>query len=814
MFNNMKLVCVTVLLLAQVPVLRAETVQIPSPEMEKALLDKFEKEADLQRKEEAKAAEETVKAGKELAADGKFKEADAAFKKALDSFSKIGGDYVGLRRAQLNAYLVTFSEQWADAIMDEAYKAFSQKNYDLAVIKAHEAQGLEKLPKTRKDMIQKFITDCEAQIKSVVFKEKTALEYKDVDPDNKARHYEMDVAKKNADTLIQNGRFMEARDALEKILVRDPYNYDAAEKLKRIYKKLVTVGRMRRESDSYERMSEVIWKWSQPVLPVPAQRPDKAETVENKDASGLSDKLGKLILKEVTFTDANIQAVVKFLAQESKRVDMIDGTGVNIVLGIPEDQIDSVPLVTMSLENIPMSEVIRYLCQMCNLKYRIQEQVLTIGNDSIDAMDTKFFKVRSALITRIAPMAADASSNDSSTAATDDDFFDPSTTFDGGSGSGGMGGDSSSRRNVTSDALKSYFMDRGIQFPEGSTIAYSRRSGKLTVKNTHENLRRLDTLLRALDVEQPQVLIETKFLEVRQKDLEEMGFEWWLTPTQGDGHGEGDNRKYTIGENDSLVRPLGYDKNGYQTSPVSTYENNSNSLGRVINDMVFPALNMGASVLGKYDVHMMLHALDQSSSTELLSAPKVIAKNGEEATIRMVREEYYPESWTEPELVIMNNAFQYTPPVPEFGDPEDVGIRLIVTPTVSPDNHTIALALNPQVIELVGWSDYGLRYAIGITTSKAIVKMPIKSRRDVVANVKTYDGDTLVLGGMLKEDSKGTDDSFPGTPKVPLLGFLGRVQTDSHDKTNLMIFVTARIVNPDGLPIRTSKKNGLFDFRR
>ena len=805
MFNNMKLVCVTVLLLVQVPVLRAETVQLPSPEIENALLDKFEKEADLQRRKEAKIAEDTVKAGKELVSQGKFKEADALFKKALDAYNKIGGDYIALKTSQLNTYLVTFNQKWADAIMDEAYKAFTEKNYDLAIIKSHEAQAIEHLSKSRKDEIKKFVADCNAKIKSNEYKKITALDYKDVDPDNKARKYEMDVAEKNADTLIANGRYMEARDALEKILVRDPYNYEAAEKLKRMYKKLVTIGRMRRESDSYERMSEVVWRWSQPVLPVPAQRPDKAETVENKDASALSDKLSKLILKEVTFTDANIQAVVRFLAQESKRVDMIDGTGINIVLGIPEDEIDNVPLVTMSLENIPMSEVIRYLCQMCNLKYRIQEQVLTIGNDSIDAMDTKFFKVRSALITRIVPMAGGDSSSTADTGS-EDDFFNPEGTFESGST---LGGDASSARDTTSEALKSYFRDRGIQFPEGSTIAYSKRSGKLTVKNTHENLRRLDTLLRALDVEQPQVLIETKFLEVKQTDLEEMGFEWWLTPTEGTGHGEGDNHKYKIGENDSLVRPLGVDKNGNTTSPVNT-----EVVGRVINDMVFPALNMGASVLGKYDVHMMLHALDQSKSTELLSAPKVIAKNGEEATIRMVREEYYPESWTEPELVIMNNSFQYTPPVPEFGDPEDIGIRLTVTPTVSPDNHTIALALNPQVIALVGWTAYNLNYAIGTTTTAAVVKMPEKSRRDIITNVKTYDGDTLVLGGMLKEDSRGSDDSFPGTTKVPLMGFLGRVQTDSHEKTNLMIFVTARIVNPDGLPIRTSKKNGLFDFRR
>ena len=105
---------------------------------------------------------------------------------------------------------------------------------------------------------------------------------------------------------------------------------------------------------------------------------------------------------------------------------------------------------------------------------------------------------------------------------------------------------------------------------------------------------------------------------------------------------------------------------------------------------------------------MILHALDQSQSTEILSAPKVIAKNGEEAVVRMVREEYYPESWASPEMVVAGEeaVVTYTPPLPEFGEATDVGIRFTVTPTVSPDNHTIALNLNPQVLQHTGWTSY------------------------------------------------------------------------------------------------------------
>jgi general secretion pathway protein D len=269
-----------------------------------------------------------------------------------------------------------------------------------------------------------------------------------------------------------------------------------------------------------------------------------------------------------------------------------------------------------------------------------------------------------------------------------------------------------------------------------------------------------------------------------------------------------------IAPNDTLVRPLGYGTDtsapaartpeGY-ASPV-----NSNVAGRLINDLYFPALGHKLN----FNVHMMLHALDRCETSEVLSAPKVIAKSGNEAIIRMVQEYYFPESWTEAELVIANGGIHYTPPTPEFGEPTDIGIRFTVTPEVSPDYHTIKLALNPQVLAHTGWSRYDLFYRFGSNTGTSLVMMPEITRRDIIANVKVYDGDTLVLGGMLTENAKGSDDSYPGTANVPLAGWLGRMQTSDKDKTNLMIFVTARIVNPDGLPIRLAPNNGKVDFRR
>jgi len=759
---------------------------IPVNEDEEVLRDKIFKEAL-----------ELSSEGDKLAAEGKEGEADEKYSEAEESLSKLDGDEVDLRVSLLKKKIASFRIKWAMKIKDSAYADIKSGDYDVALIKLSQAQQIKGLPKNKMHELQYFMDVANKRIKDADFKEKTDLEYKDVAPDYQVRNYKIDVALRKAKILLKNRQFMKARDAYERILVQDAYNFEASRALKLIYKELREIGSDRRKNDELERAAEVQWKWSEAVLPTPSQKPQDDATKEQKNSkTALADKLNNFIIKNIDFTDAEISSVVKYLGDESKKLDP-ESRGINIILGLSEEELQQVPTVTMKFENIPLGELIRYLCQETNLKYRVDAKVLTIGTASIDPMDTRFFKVRSALITRMpgASTTDDSGESDTFEEGLDSTFQDEVTKTD-------------KKNHITTEAMKAYFEERGVPFPEGSTIAYDKRAGKMIVRNTPENLRRLDTLLRALDMDQPQVLIESKFVETRQKDLEEIGFEWWFSnapPKPG--------VDWTIAPNDTLVRPIGESVDGILSS-VANNQVGAFDTGRILNNVQFPVFGGDEN----FSVGMMLHALDQHDTTELLSAPKVIAKSGDEAVIRMVREEYYPDSWTEPELAVINQYFSYTPAYPEFGDPTDVGIRLTVTPTVRPNNYTISLALNPQVLSLVDWSDYNIVYTYptlaGQANGYSVVKMPQVVRRDVITNVKVYDGDTIVLGGMLTEKSKGNDDRIPGAGNVPLAGFLGRVQTSANDKRNLLIFVTARIVNPDGLPARKASNNGLFDFRR
>ena len=87
-----------------------------------------------------------------------------------------------------------------------------------------------------------------------------------------------------------------------------------------------------------------------------------------------------------------------------------------------------------------------------------------------------------------------------------------------------------------------------------------------------------------------------------------------------------------------------------------------------------------------------------------------------------------------------------------------------------------------------------------------IINQPIFSTRKVSTNVTVFDGATVVLGGLVREDVQMVEDKTPIIGDIPLLGRLFRSNVDQHIKRNLVIFVTARIINAEGQPISADEE--------
>jgi general secretion pathway protein D len=131
-----------------------------------------------------------------------------------------------------------------------------------------------------------------------------------------------------------------------------------------------------------------------------------------------------------------------------------------------------------------------------------------------------------------------------------------------------------------------------------------------------------------------------------------------------------------------------------------------------------------------------------------------------------------------------------------------VGVKLDVEPTVGSDNNTIDLRLLPEVTEFEGFINYGSPIKNrNIVVTENVINYPVFSQRKVETSVSIYDGQTIALGGLIREDVQKVTDKTPLLGDIPLAGVLFRSQADKHIKRNLIIFVTAKLMDPAGQPL-------------
>ncbi|MFZ2640595.1 MAG: type II and III secretion system protein, partial [Verrucomicrobiia bacterium] len=143
------------------------------------------------------------------------------------------------------------------------------------------------------------------------------------------------------------------------------------------------------------------------------------------------------------------------------------------------------------------------------------------------------------------------------------------------------------------------------------------------------------------------------------------------------------------------------------------------------------------------------------------------------------------------------------------------GVTLNVTPQIG-ETGLINLTLIPEVSDFDGFIDYGSRDSLGSSSMNnnsaaagyTLVfpfPQPVFSTRRVTTSVMVFDGSTVVLGGLMREDATKIQDKVPFLGDIPLVGKLFRSELENTIKKNLMVFVTARLIDPYGDQISPTK---------
>ena len=417
-----------------------------------------------------------------------------------------------------------------------------------------------------------------------------------------------------------------------------------------------------------------------------------------------------------------------------------------------------VPVIPMiAVSNISFYDALKQVCELVGYKFKVQGSIVIVmhKNASTDEMVTRSYPVLSSFMDRMTSASSDMKEMKSS-------------GFGGGSS---RASDEESEGNQEKD-WKEFFSLLGVQWPEGSSIMYIKTIGKLRVKNTYENLAELEQALTEMNADPKLIEIEARFVEVCQEDLNSLGFEWILngdyalglnrhlgkalginpgtfssTSASGSGDARQDLLETVKGSQENIPsvpdpekpastgytrtsggawapssgkRNVGINSFGDGTDYsngnryLSTEGNHISGQSNSTNDR-FMRVN---AFLGSADLSMILHMLAQRSDTDLLSAPKVLTRPGEEAVIKVVTEYIYP---TDYDVQLQSSSSGSSGSSgssqsailavvePQSFTMREVGVILDVTPTLTDDGNLIDLKLNTQVVDEPTWKNYGMR---------------------------------------------------------------------------------------------------------
>jgi len=621
--------------------------------------------------------------------------------------------------------------------------------------------------------------------------------------------------------FYDSGRYDLAFKRYEQVLNIDRYNIAA-----RRGQEQVNLARAKYATEAYnetrgDMVRQVDKGWEMPIkrFEVGASAIIEQPQIDTRGTSLINRKLDEIIIPRIDFNEATVREALDFIKQRAVALDTTEQDashrGVNIVLKLAPDAPEANQRITLSLTDIPLRAAIDYVAKAANLKLKVEPYAIAVvpQSEPTDILITKEYKVPPSFITALPASSGNAPAG-------------------GGSGSISVAPGSTSAIASRSGA-REFLEASGVTFPPGASAYFLASTSKLIVKNTQANLDIIDSLVDTSMTTPPtQVEIESKFLEVTQNNLKELGFDWLLgnfglpfgSGVYGSGGTQGFGQSINPGQYPFLNpggTPVGATSS---TSGPITSGNRSGTTAISVNAV--DALLFGtpagpaagimslAGVFTNAQFQVVIRALNQQKGIDLVSAPKVTTKSGQRATIQIVREFRYPTEYDLPQVsASVGSQFQpVVPTTPTSFDTKPVGITLEVEPTVGPDGYTIDLTLSPRVVEFDGFINYGspinanvsvvgspITGTIEVTAN--VINQPVFSTREVTTQVTVYDGSTVVLGGLMREDIQKTQDKVPILGDIPLAGRLFRTTADQHIKRNLVMFVTANLIDPAGQPM-------------
>ncbi len=298
-------------------------------------------------------------------------------------------------------------------------------------------------------------------------------------------------------------------------------------------------------------------------------------------------------------------------------------------------------------------------------------------------------------------------------------------------------GEEVAKKQAEKEFLTSFLSYRGMSYADEA-------ENKLTVIDIEPALEKIENFIRALDVPKKQVLIEAKIIEVNSNMSDSLGINWGFFTKSFD-------RNTAIG----VGKGTGVTGDTFLPNMPSTVSN----LGSGI---ALGFIN-AQRTLG---LDLKLQAMETSNSGRIITSPRLLTMNNELAKITQGQEIPYPVM---NQQGVVSAAFK------------SVAVSIAITPKITPGK-LINMDINITKEDLLGYTKIG-----GSDT-------PNTSKISELTKVLVKDGETLVLGGIFKQNTAVTEEGTAGLKDIPILGWLFKSASKANTESEYLIFITPRIV--------------------
>jgi general secretion pathway protein D len=585
-----------------------------------------------------------------------------------------------------------------------------------------------------------------------------------------------------ADQLIETGQYRSARQRLDDVLRIDPYNMAARKKIESVEQKRIQVADKRYDASRIKAMTQVTEAWAPPVpARVDLKQTRATGTAGASSAAEILQALSTIEIPELVFNEKPVRDAVEELQRLSEQNDP-KKRGINFVLRLPPpaDGVDpEAATVSLELRNIKLQTALKYLCDQIRggekLRYDVENSAVFIlpVTETGGELETRSYNLPPSLL------ANTVKSNEKP-----------------------------SPKDLGKLVLENIGVNTGLE--NSSAICFS-DTGKLVVRNTPNELSKIEQRIRDAQGEpaQKQFEVETKFLSFTENDVKNFTFNLQMSGSTaipspgspgtiydpGSASGGTDGLRGTAG-----LSPGGGSVTALQQLLDPTYpQTASNQVG------------VNAQVFGR-GFAAVLQLLQNAIGRDLVAAPRVTLADGKQSKIVISRRMFYPTSYTAP--TVPNNdqgvgAGFILPSNPTGFEYRDIGTTLEVKGESTSIPKAVDLDFTNLIVEdFEGFVDYGVLIASApllptqnresTTIGAAPYLVPIFSKKSLQSRVRLIDGETVGMGGLISDVVQLVDDKVPMLGDIPMLGRLFRSEASQKIKSNLVIFCTMRIINPDG----------------